>query len=63
MSDELIAAGFALESVPSYAPDAAWLRPASGRVRDALVSLDRLRRVSNVERIEPHLAREAARRG
>lgn len=62
-SGALAAAGFALESVPSYAPHAAWVRPASGRVADALVELDRLRRLPGVEGVEPQLVSEAAHRG
>jgi hypothetical protein len=60
--DEIEAAGFTLESVPGYAPHAAWLRPTSGRVADALVDLDRLRRLPDVEHVEPQLVTEAARR-
>jgi|tagenome__1003787_1003787.scaffolds.fasta_scaffold19856657_1 hypothetical protein len=59
---ELAAAGFSIESVPSYAPHAAWVRPGSESVADALVDLDRLRALPGVENVEPQLVSEAARR-
>jgi hypothetical protein len=61
--EDLIAAGYRLEQVPSYAPHAAWVRPASGRVVDALRHLDRLERLPGVEHVEPQLLSAAARRG
>jgi hypothetical protein len=60
--EDLAAAGYRLEQVPSYAPHAAWVRPASGRVVDALRHLDRLERLSGVEHVEPQLLTAAARR-
>jgi len=61
--EEVAAAGFAVESVPAYAPHAAWVRPASERVTDALVDLDRLQRLPGVERVEPQLVSEAEHKG
>jgi hypothetical protein len=61
-TSELEAAGFQVEEVPSYAPHAAWVRPASGRIADALGSLDRLRRLPGVEHVEPQLVGEVARK-
>jgi hypothetical protein len=61
--DVLSAAGYELESVPAYAPQAAWLRPRSRRITDALADLGRLRDLSGVEHVEPQLIREPARRG
>ena len=62
-ADELGAAGFAVESVPGYAPQAAWLRARSGRLTDALGDLDAVRGLPGVELVEPQLVAEAARRG
>jgi hypothetical protein len=61
-ADALATAGFTLESVPAYAPHAAWVRPASGRLADALTSFDRLRALPGVENVEPQFETEAARR-
>jgi hypothetical protein len=61
-TSDLEAAGFEVEEVPGYAPHAAWVRPASGRVADALAGLDRLRRVQGVEHVEPQLVGEVARK-
>lgn len=59
---EIECAGFALESVPAYAPHAAWVRPASGETADALNGFGRLRDLPGVERVEPQFESEAARR-
>ena len=59
---ELAEAGFRLESVPGYAPHAAWVRAANGGVVDALVELGQLHRVADVEHVEPQLVSEAASR-
>jgi hypothetical protein len=55
-------AGYTIESVPSYAPNAAWVRAASGRTADALGQLDALHRLPGVEHIEPQMIEAAARR-
>jgi hypothetical protein len=62
MRGQLADAGFPLESVPSYAPDTAWVRPASGQVVDALRGLDALRRIADVADVEPQFVSEAAPR-
>ena len=61
-ADALAAAGFTLESVPAYATHAAWVRPASGQLADALTGFERLRAVPGVENAEPQFETEAARR-
>ena len=61
-ADALAAAGFTLESVPAYAPHAAWVRPASGELADALTGFERLRELPGVENVEPQFESEAARR-
>ncbi len=55
-------AGFRLEAVPGYAPHAAWVRPLSGQLADALTGLARLREVPGVQDAEPQFETEAARR-
>jgi hypothetical protein len=61
-ADERRAAGFELEEVPSYAPHAAWVRPAGGGVVEGLQLLERLQRLPGVESVEPQLLSRAARR-
>jgi hypothetical protein len=56
------AAGFEIEQVPSYAPDAAWLRPREGGVAAALNGLHELERLAGVVHVEPQLLRERAAR-
>jgi hypothetical protein len=58
----LAAAGFTLEAVPAYAANAAWVRPASGRLADALTGFERLLAVPGVENVEPQFETEAAPR-
>jgi hypothetical protein len=60
--DALAAAGYALESVPTFAPHVAWVRPASGRVADAVGALESLRELPGVEHVEPQLIAESHRR-
>ena len=62
-ADDLGAAGFDLEEVPSYAPHAAWVRPRGGRVVEGLRLLGRLERVPGVEQVEPQLLSRSAHRG
>lgn len=59
---ELAASGYELEQVPSYAPHAAWARPVSGNVSDALRDLDPLKRIPDVEHLDPQFLVQAARR-
>ena len=59
---QLLAAGFEIEQVPSYAPHAAWLRPREGGVAAALHGLAALERVPGVVHVEPQLLRERAAR-
>jgi hypothetical protein len=51
----LARAGFELESVPSYAPHAAWVRPTTGTFEDLLL-------LPGVEHAERQVIAEAARR-
>ena len=60
--DEIAAAGFEIEQVLSYAPQAAWVRPRSGEIIDALRGLVALEQLPGVRNVEPQLLSEAARR-
>jgi hypothetical protein len=60
--EDIAAAGYQVQEVPSYAPHAAWLSAASGTVVDALRGLDRVRRLPGVEHAEPQLLTAPARR-
>ena len=59
---DLAAAGFEVDEVLSYAPQAAWVRPGSGRVVDALRGLDRLQELPGVVAVEPQMIGQRAQR-
>jgi len=59
---ELLAAGFTVDSLPPWAPSAAWVRSRSGVIADALRGLSRLRRLREVEAAEPEVLTVRARR-
>lgn len=52
---ELRRAGYAIDQVPAYAPNAAWLCDASGDAAAALSKLGALERLAGVENVEPQL--------
>ena len=58
--DELAAAGYQLEDVLGYAPQAGWVRGSS--IGSSLAGLDRLAALEGVEHAEPQLLRERAQR-
>ena len=60
---EIEGAGFLIESVLSYAPQAGWVVPASGAIPDALVNYRRLAEISGVEGVEPQMLSPAEHRG
>lgn len=51
------AAGFVVDQLLSYAPNAAWLRPVRGGISHALAptALQELRAIAGVEHVEPQL--------
>jgi hypothetical protein len=57
---ELAAAGYELEEVLGYAPQAGWVR--GPRISDALRGLERLAALDGVKHVEPQLLREASRK-
>ena len=65
MSDrraEVEAAGFEIDDILSYAPQAGWLSPRSGRVADALRRFPALARIAYAEAVEPQLLMQRAGR-
>ncbi|HEX2043192.1 MAG TPA: hypothetical protein VHF24_11205 [Acidimicrobiales bacterium] len=60
--DELAAAGYYLEEVLGYAPQAGWVRATSGRIADTLGHLDRLEGVPGIENVEVQMVGEVGRR-
>jgi hypothetical protein len=60
--DELAAAGYDLDEVLSYAPQAGWARAASGSIADTLGHLDRLERIPGIENVEVQMVGEVGRR-
>lgn len=52
---DLASAGFEVEQPLAYAPHAAWLRPSTGHVSDALRQLARLDHLEGVENVEPQM--------
>lgn len=57
---ELEALDFSVTDILTYAPHSAWLKPASGRVDEALLKLDSLRALSRAVHVEPQLLRPRA---
>jgi hypothetical protein len=55
-------AGFEIERILSYAPQAGWVRPRRGGVPAALNSVASLTRIRGVARVEPQMLQPAARR-
>ncbi len=60
--EELAAAGYELEQVLAYAPQAGWARATSGSIVDTLGHLDRLEALPGVENVEVQMVGEVARR-
>lgn len=61
--DAFAAAGFRIEQTVSYAPNAAWLRPATGGVAQALSGVPALSNLPDVVHVEPQWLLERALRG
>ncbi|MDF5710438.1 MAG: hypothetical protein PUP90_22900 [Nostoc sp. S4] len=51
-------AGYEVEQTLDYAPHAAWLRPQSGNIADAIAGISRLKVIPKVENIEPQMLME-----
>ncbi len=57
---ELAAAGYEIERVPSYAPNAAWVR--AGDIAASLIGIPRLAAIPGVRNVEPEMLRKVARK-
>jgi hypothetical protein len=55
--EDIEAAGYVIEEVLSYAPQAAWVRAASGNPAEALAAISALERMSEIEEVEPQMLR------
>lgn len=51
-------AGYEIEQSLAYAPHAAWLRPKSGNIKDAIAGISRLEAIPNVENVELQMLME-----
>ncbi len=59
---EIRTAGYELDQKLDYAPNAAWLRARSGNIADALHGIAALRKIADVENVEPQLLMQASYR-
>lgn len=57
------AAGYRVEQVPGYAPNAAWVVASDGEVGTALSRVGSLVTIPGVERVEPQMEGERSTRG
>jgi hypothetical protein len=55
-------AGYRVDEIPAYAPQAAWLTSRTGDIADALGRLGLLEALADVENVEPQMLLEASRR-
>jgi hypothetical protein len=55
-------AGYEIVGSPSYAPNAAWLAPATGTIAEALSNIGRVERIAGVVNVEPELLRQRVAR-
>jgi hypothetical protein len=60
--DDLEQAGFEIEETLAYAPQAAWVRCKEGGVADALAYVARLRKLADVENVEPQMLTPSVQR-
>ena len=60
--DEIATAGFRIVQTLPWAPHAAWLEPESGSIGDALSHLADLRKLRDVENVEPQILTERSKR-
>jgi len=57
---DIEAAGYKVEEVLSYAPQAAWVRAASGDVGESLSGVGKLEAIAGIEEVEPQMLRARA---
>ncbi len=58
--NKIEAAGYKIEEVLSYAPQAAWVSAASGDSGEGLSGLARLEAIAGIEEVEPQMLRPRA---
>jgi hypothetical protein len=59
-TERVASMGLRVAEILPYAPNAAWLEPASGKVADGLARLDELRALPGVAHVEPQILRPRA---
>jgi hypothetical protein len=52
---EIEGSGYEIDEIVSYAPEAVWVRAASGDIADALSDLSKLQKLTDVENVEPQM--------
>ena len=57
---DIEAAGYEVEEVLAYAPQAAWVRARSGNTAESLTRLGRLEQIPGIEEVEPQMLRARA---
>jgi hypothetical protein len=60
--NQIRSAGYHIVQELPYAPQAAWVEANSGDVQDSLRNLDKLKKLDDVENVEPQMLMPAARR-
>jgi hypothetical protein len=60
---EIEAAGYQIEEVLPYAAHAAWVRRASGGISESVAGAETLRKLADVEQVEPQLLSQSVPRG
>ncbi len=56
------AAGYVIHEQLSWAPQAAWLKSATGRIADSLARIPDLQAIEGIKHIEPQMLQPAAKR-
>ena len=54
--------GYEIVEVPAWAPHAAWIEAATGKVQEALGQIGKLESVGGLEAVEPQMLMRATRR-
>ncbi len=57
---DIESAGFKIEEVLAYAPQAAWVRAASGDTAEGLLGVGKLDAINRIEEVEPQMLRPRA---
>lgn len=60
LADSLQPLGYDVESVPGYAPHAAWIVASDGSIASALSGLEKLFAAAGIDSVEPQMLRAAA---